>query len=206
MAAVLATVTHHSHSKVGTANDVPRAQRTVTSTAAIAVPKISHDRTQQRLIDTLRQPQTAEQLVEVPTIESYSSLQGMMEQNADIPVPPGRGGWAGQGGQQGYSQGQADFAGDEHPQAFLSSGMCHAGSAAVACTWLVLLVKVFLELLTAVASARLEFLVTVFLDLLTAVPGATLPRRQPRRGSPGLMVMTSGRCWTRCTDRAGRSS
>ena len=28
----------------------------------------------------------------------------------------------------------------------------------------------------------------------------TLPRRQPRRGSPGLMVMTSGRCWTRRTD------
>ena len=32
MAAVLATVTHHSHSKVGTANDAPRGQRTVTST------------------------------------------------------------------------------------------------------------------------------------------------------------------------------
>ena len=32
VAAVLATVTHHSHSKVGTANDAPRDQRTVTST------------------------------------------------------------------------------------------------------------------------------------------------------------------------------
>ena len=32
MAAVLATVTHHSHSKVGTANDAPRGQRKVTST------------------------------------------------------------------------------------------------------------------------------------------------------------------------------
>ena len=31
VAAVLATVTHHSHSKVGTANDAPRGQRTVTS-------------------------------------------------------------------------------------------------------------------------------------------------------------------------------
>ena len=31
-AAVLATVTHHSHSKVSTANDAPRGQRTVTST------------------------------------------------------------------------------------------------------------------------------------------------------------------------------
>ena len=32
VAAVLATVTHHSHSKVGTANDAPRGQKTVTST------------------------------------------------------------------------------------------------------------------------------------------------------------------------------
>ena len=32
MAAVLATVTHHSHSKVGNATDAPRGQRTVTST------------------------------------------------------------------------------------------------------------------------------------------------------------------------------
>ena len=39
----------------------------------------------------LRDPQLAEQLVEVPTIVSYSSLQRNMEQNVDIPVP-GRGG------------------------------------------------------------------------------------------------------------------
>ena len=32
IAAVLATVTHHSHSKVGTANDAPRSQKKVTST------------------------------------------------------------------------------------------------------------------------------------------------------------------------------
>ena len=32
VAAVLATVTHHSHSKVGTANDAPRSQKKVTST------------------------------------------------------------------------------------------------------------------------------------------------------------------------------
>ena len=73
----------------------------VTSVPAFAeqvinVPKISHDRTQQRLIDSLR-PQKAEQLVEVPTIVSYSKLQGIVEQNADIPVPPGRGG-SGRGG------------------------------------------------------------------------------------------------------------
>ena len=36
VAAVLATVTHHSHSKVGTANDAPRSQETVTSTGGTA--------------------------------------------------------------------------------------------------------------------------------------------------------------------------
>ena len=35
--------------------------------------------------------QMAEQLVEVPTIISYSSLRGIVEQNMDIPVPRGRG-------------------------------------------------------------------------------------------------------------------
>ena len=55
------------------------------------MPKISQDRTQQRLVDYLRQPQTAEQLVEVPTIVSYSSLPGNVEQNVDIPVPHRRG-------------------------------------------------------------------------------------------------------------------
>ena len=39
----------------------------------------------------LRDPQLAEQLVEVPTIVSYSWLRLRMEQNVDIPVP-GRGG------------------------------------------------------------------------------------------------------------------
>ena len=36
--------------------------------------------------------QTAEQLVEVPTIVPYSSLHGLVEQHVDIPVPHGRGG------------------------------------------------------------------------------------------------------------------
>ena len=39
----------------------------------------------------LRDPHLAEQLVEVPTIVSYTSLQRIMEKNVDIPVP-GRGG------------------------------------------------------------------------------------------------------------------
>ena len=58
---------------------------------AIEVPKISsssHFSWRRRL---LRLPQTAEQLVEVPTTVSVSSLRALMEQNEDIPVPHGRG-------------------------------------------------------------------------------------------------------------------
>ena len=58
----------------------------VVAEQVIDVPRISLDRTQQRLGDCLRQPQTAEQLVEVPTIISYSSLQRSVEQNIEIPV------------------------------------------------------------------------------------------------------------------------
>ena len=39
----------------------------------------------------VRVPQLAEQLVEVPTIISYSSLQRTLEQHVDIPVPGGGG-------------------------------------------------------------------------------------------------------------------
>ena len=67
------------------------------------VPGSHQDRTRQRLGDSLRQPQTADQLVEVPTIVSYSSSFGNVEQNADIPVLPGR---VGVGGQQGLRPGQ----------------------------------------------------------------------------------------------------
>ena len=71
----------------------------------IAVPKISLDRIPQR--SAVRRPQKAEQLVEVPTIMSFSSLQQQTaEQIIDIPVP-GRGGVRGeQGGLQGFSSGQ----------------------------------------------------------------------------------------------------
>ena len=56
----------------------------------IEVPKIlPHDVPPRRLC---RDTQLAEQLVEVPTIVSYSLLQLIMEQNADSPVPLGRGG------------------------------------------------------------------------------------------------------------------
>ena len=58
----------------------------------IAVPKITKDLIQPRLVDCdQRYPQMAEQLVEVPTIVSYSSLQRIMAQTVDIPVPGGGG-------------------------------------------------------------------------------------------------------------------
>ena len=47
--------------------------------------------------------QTGEQLVEVPTIVSYSSLDGLVEQNVDIPVPHGRGGRVGVRGLTGFN-------------------------------------------------------------------------------------------------------
>ena len=54
----------------------------------IEVPKISQDIIPQRSVDLV--PQMVEQLVEVPTIVSYSSLQRTVEHRVDIPVP-GRG-------------------------------------------------------------------------------------------------------------------
>ena len=55
----------------------------------IAVPKIL---IQPRLVDCdQRYPQMAEQLVEVPTIVSYSLLQRTVEQHVDNPVPGGGG-------------------------------------------------------------------------------------------------------------------
>ena len=71
----------------------------------IAVPKISLDRIPQRC--PRRRPRRAEQLVEVLTIISYSSLQLRdVEQTIDIPVPHDRGGRGGGGGLQGFSQRQ----------------------------------------------------------------------------------------------------
>ena len=72
----------------------------VVAEQAIDVPKFSHDRTPQRLGDCLRQPQMADQLVDVPTVVSYSSLQQRSaEQIVDIPVP-GCAGGEGRGGLQ----------------------------------------------------------------------------------------------------------
>ena len=65
----------------------------VVAEPVIEVPKIFLDTTPQRLGDHLRQPQMVEQLVHVPTVVSYSSLQQLTaEQIVDIPVPGGDGG------------------------------------------------------------------------------------------------------------------
>ena len=53
------------------------------------------------------EPQLAEQLVEVPTILSYSSLQRSVEQLVDIPVP---GGGGPSSGLPGFSSGQSSTA------------------------------------------------------------------------------------------------
>ena len=68
----------------------------------IEVPKISLDVIPLRTL--VPEPQLAEQLVEVPTIVSFSSLQLIMEQNVDIPVPQGGGRHA---DLQGFLRGQS---------------------------------------------------------------------------------------------------
>ena len=73
----------------------------------VDVPKISEDIIQPRMVDrNLRHPQMAEQLVEVPTVLSFASLQQQtVEHIVNIPVPCGRGGSVGGGG--GGLQGQS---------------------------------------------------------------------------------------------------
>ena len=68
----------------------------------IKVPKISLEKARRRLGDYLRPAQTAEQLVEVPTIASFSSLLRTAEHFVDIPVPHVRGGWGGEESLQGF--------------------------------------------------------------------------------------------------------
>ena len=72
----------------------------------IDVPKIPLEDIPARRL--CREPQLVEQLVEVPTVVSYSSLlQRTVEQHVDIPVPRGRGRLA---GLQGSSPGQSSTA------------------------------------------------------------------------------------------------
>ena len=86
----------------------------------IEVPKIFLDTTPQHLGDVLRQPQMVEQLVDVPTVVSYSSLQQhTAEQIVDIPVPGGAGG--GGRGHQGFA-GQSSTASSSHVRAADGAG------------------------------------------------------------------------------------
>ena len=71
------------------------------------VPKILPDDVPMRT--AVRDLQLAEQLVEVPTIVSFSSLQRIMEHNVDIPVPGGGGRLA---GLQGFLPRQSSTAAD----------------------------------------------------------------------------------------------
>ena len=83
----------------------------VVAEPVIEVPKISLDKVpRHRMVDLAHPPQTAEQLVHVPTIISYSSLQRAVEQTIDIPVPQARRG--GGGGLQGFRAGQGTPAAD----------------------------------------------------------------------------------------------
>ena len=72
---------------VGQLPDVLRFFDTLIPVAeqVIDVPKIFIERIPPRT--SVREPHLAEQLVEVPTIVSYSSLERSMEQHVDIPVP-----------------------------------------------------------------------------------------------------------------------
>ena len=56
----------------------------------VDVPKTSSSSRHSRRRQVLLVQQTAEQLVDVPAIVSFSSLRGLVEHNVDIPVPHGR--------------------------------------------------------------------------------------------------------------------
>ena len=80
----------------------------------IAVPKISLDPIPQRC--PRRRPRRAEQLVDVPTVVSFSSLQQLTaEQIVDIPVPRS-------GGLQGSRPGQGSTASSSHVSAADGAG------------------------------------------------------------------------------------
>ena len=74
------------------------------------MPKILIDELPART--SVRDTQLAEQLVEVPTIVTYSFLQRIREQNVDIPVPGGGGRHA---GLQGFRPGQSSSSSSHVP-------------------------------------------------------------------------------------------
>ena len=85
--------------------DVARLMDRPISEQVIEVPKFIIDDIPTRT--SVPEPQIAEQLVEVPTIISCSSLQRSVEQHVDIPVP---GGGGPSSGLQGFSSGQSSTA------------------------------------------------------------------------------------------------
>ena len=85
--------------------DVARLMDRPISEQVIEVPKFIIDDIPTRT--SVPEPQMAEQLVEVPTVVSYSSLQRSVEQHVDIPVP---GGGGPSSGLQGSSSGQSSTA------------------------------------------------------------------------------------------------
>ena len=92
---------------VGSVLDFFRSLDLPVAEQVLAVPKISFDCVPQRLVER-RLPQMVEQLVEVPTVVSYSSLlQRTVEQTVDIPASRGRGR---RGGLQGFFPGQSTTA------------------------------------------------------------------------------------------------
>ena len=80
----------------------------------VEVPKISSSSRRSGWCRVPLVQQTAEQLVEVPTIVSVASLRALVEQNVDIPVLHGRGCRAGRGGLQGLRRGQVSTASSSH--------------------------------------------------------------------------------------------
>ena len=84
---------------------------------AIEVPKISSTPHPPRRRIRFAE-QTVEQLVEVPTIISYASLRGTMEQNVDIPVPHDGGGRVGDRSLHGFpGQSSTAYLGADFPAA-----------------------------------------------------------------------------------------
>ena len=83
---MLATVTHHSHSKVGTANDAPRGQRTVTSTRVGPAEKNELSSDDGRPTGRERPAALLEPLPR-GKVQRHAGIGCEIVQNLDVPVP-----------------------------------------------------------------------------------------------------------------------
>ena len=109
----------------------------VVAEPVIKVPKISLVKARRRMGVYLRPTQAAEQLVEVPTILSYSSLL-LRKQIIHIPVPHDCGGCGGEGGPQGFSPGLGStaYSGAEDLEHWVDEvGRCWTRSLACPSRW-----------------------------------------------------------------------